>query len=114
MKFKVEYIIHKEPGELQPGAYGYSVEFPWLPGCATDGRTIEECHRHAREAAQVYIESQLEDHPDVPLFRVDPWDWMEDPGEKFEMEVEVPAMLPSARQRSRRRFAQVVPIPVIP
>ena len=84
---KVEYIIHSEPGE--PGGYNYSVEFPYLPGCCTDGRTIEECHRNAREAAELYIESQLQDHPDVPLFEYAPWDWVEDEGQRFEMDVQI-------------------------
>ena len=82
---KVEYIIHTEP------AGGFSVEFPWMPGCATQGDTIEEAHENAREAAELWIECQLEHNPDVPLFRYDPWTWMEDEGSRFEMDVAIHA-----------------------
>ncbi|MBQ9345428.1 MAG: type II toxin-antitoxin system HicB family antitoxin [Kiritimatiellae bacterium] len=103
MKFKVEYVVHKEPGPHKSGDYVYSIEFPYLPGCATDARTLAEAHANAREVAEAYIESQLEDHPDVPLYRYDPWDWMEDPGRRFEMVVEVPGESRRRRRNHRRR-----------
>lgn len=84
---KIEYIIHHDPCE--PGEYAYSVEFPYMPGCMTDGRTVEECHRNAREAAELWLECMMEDHPGEDPFRYDPWTWAEDAGERFEMDVDV-------------------------
>ncbi len=90
-RMKVEYIIHSEP------TGGYSVEFPYMPGCATDADTIEEAHHNAREVAEGWIECQLEHHPDVPLFEYAPWDWECDAGQRFEMDVAIraPVVSPS-------------------
>jgi predicted RNase H-like HicB family nuclease len=35
---------------------GYAVTVPVLPGCITQGQTIEECIAHAREAIALYLE----------------------------------------------------------
>ena len=43
-------IIHKEPSG------GYSAEVPALPGCYTDGDTIEDVKRNLQEAIQLYLE----------------------------------------------------------
>ena len=43
-------IIHEEPEG------GYSAEVPALPGCYTDGDTIEEVKRNLQEAIQLYLE----------------------------------------------------------
>jgi predicted RNase H-like HicB family nuclease len=40
---------------------GYHVFCPVLPGCHTQGETIDEGMRNIREAIQVYIESLVED-----------------------------------------------------
>ena len=40
---------------------GYSVVVPSLPGCCTQGETIEECMANAKEAILLYIESMKED-----------------------------------------------------
>lgn len=49
------YTILIHPGE--PGKANYWVEVPALPGCFTQGRTVEECIEHSREAIEGYIES---------------------------------------------------------
>jgi antitoxin HicB len=36
---------------------GYTVTIPALPGCITEGETIDECLANAREAIELYIES---------------------------------------------------------
>lgn len=41
----------------EPEEGGYSVLVPALPGCATQGETIEECIAMAQEAIAVSIES---------------------------------------------------------
>ena len=43
-------IIHEEPEG------GYSAEVPALPGCYTDGDTIEDVKRNLQEAIQLYLE----------------------------------------------------------
>ena len=48
------YTIILEP-DLEEG--GYTVTVPALPGCISQGNTIEECIEHAREAIAGYIES---------------------------------------------------------
>jgi antitoxin HicB len=44
---------------------GYSVSVPELPGCFTQGETIEEALEMAKEAICVYVESLEEDMPDL-------------------------------------------------
>src|SRR5436305_15172621 len=49
-----KYTIILEP-DLEAG--GYTVRIPALPGCITQGETIEQCIKRAREAIADYIES---------------------------------------------------------
>ena len=53
------YFIPAEEG-------GYTVEVPALPGCLTEGDTLREAERNAREAIQVYVESLLADREPIP------------------------------------------------
>jgi len=53
MKYKV--IIH----EAEEG--GYWAEAPSLPGCFSQGETLEEIKENIREAIEVYLESQEKD-----------------------------------------------------
>jgi predicted RNase H-like HicB family nuclease len=45
---------------------GFSVSVPALPGCFTQGETIEEAIEMAKEAISVYIESLEEDGEPIP------------------------------------------------
>ena len=45
---------------------GYSVSVPALPGCATQGETLEECLGNAKEAIELYLESLKEDKLPIP------------------------------------------------
>jgi antitoxin HicB len=45
-------VLHPEPEDG-----GYSGTVPALPGCVTEGETVEECIANAREAINGYIES---------------------------------------------------------
>ena len=45
---------------------GFSVSVPALPGCFTQGETIEEAIEMAREAISVYVESLEEDGEPIP------------------------------------------------
>ena len=47
-------IIHKEPNGW------YSAEVPALPGCYTDGATLDEIHMNLKDAIQLYLQDQPE------------------------------------------------------
>lgn len=59
------YTAHFIPAEEG----GYTVEVLALPGCVTEGDTLREAMRNAREAIQVYLESLLADHEPIPRER---------------------------------------------
>jgi len=40
---------------------GYSVWVPTLPGCASQGETIEEALEHIKEAIELYLEDTKDD-----------------------------------------------------
>lgn len=46
--------------------YGYTIEFPDLPGCVTQGDTIEEAFEMAEDAASGWILTSIEDNEEVP------------------------------------------------
>ncbi len=55
---------------------GYWVEVPALPGCYSQGETVEETLTHVREAIQLYLEALQEDGTPIPkdediVFRVE-------------------------------------------
>ena len=52
---KYNAIVHREDG-------GFWAEVPDLPGCYTEGDTLDELERNLREAIALY----LEDRTDVP------------------------------------------------
>ena len=45
---------------------GFSVSVPALPGCFTQGETVEEAIEMAKEAISVFIESLEEDGEPIP------------------------------------------------
>ncbi len=49
-----KYTIILEP---DPEVGGYTVTVPALPGCITQGETVEQCIERAQEAIAGYIES---------------------------------------------------------
>ncbi|MBI4322195.1 MAG: type II toxin-antitoxin system HicB family antitoxin [Chloroflexi bacterium] len=60
-ELKYAIILHPEPEDG-----GYSVSVPTLPGCYTQGETLEEAIANAKEAIQVYVESLIADGEPVP------------------------------------------------
>jgi antitoxin HicB len=58
----VEYsvIVHKAEDS------GYRVEVPALPGCYSQGQTLEETLEHIKEAIQLYLEVLREDGHPIP------------------------------------------------
>ena len=62
MKFYTfEIVIERE--EEDEGYLAYS---PTLPGCFSNGKTIEEARRNMREAIQQHVESLLAHHQPIP------------------------------------------------
>jgi antitoxin HicB len=55
---KIKYIA---------GDKTYLVEFPDLPGCLTEGDTLEDARHNAREALTGYLESIFEREIKIPL-----------------------------------------------
>ena len=53
MRAAHSYTIHLEPAEES----GYVVTVPALPGCITQGETIEDAVAMARECIEGYIEA---------------------------------------------------------
>jgi antitoxin HicB len=45
---------------------GYLIEFPDLPGCMSDGETIDEAINHGKEAIQAWIETANEMNRSIP------------------------------------------------
>ena len=58
-----QYTIIMEP-DIDEG--GYTVTVPALPGCITQGETLEQCIERAREAIAGYIESLQLDGLPIP------------------------------------------------
>ena len=50
--YTFEIIIEKEPDDE-----GYLAYSPTLPGCFSNGKTIEDARKNIREAIQLHIES---------------------------------------------------------
>jgi predicted RNase H-like HicB family nuclease len=62
MKFySFQIVIEKEPED--EGYYAYS---PTLPGCFSNGKTIEESRRNIRDAIEQHIQSLLAHGEDIP------------------------------------------------
>ena len=54
-------ILHPDTDEG-----GYTVTVPSLPGCITQGETLEEAITMAKDAIRLHIESLIEDGQPVP------------------------------------------------
>jgi len=62
MKFySFQIVIEKEPADK--GYYAYS---PTLPGCFSNGETIEEARRNIREAVEQHVESVRRRSQEIP------------------------------------------------
>lgn len=51
---------------------GYTVTVPALPGCITQGETVEECLANAKEAIALYVEDLMASGEPVPEEREHP------------------------------------------
>ena len=62
MKFySFQIIIEKEPED--EGYYAYS---PTVPGCFSNGKTIEDAQRNIRQAIELHLTSMLAHSQSVP------------------------------------------------
>jgi predicted RNase H-like HicB family nuclease len=59
--YTFEIVIEREADEE-----GYSAHSPTLPGCFSNGKTVEEAKRHIREAIQPHVEALLAHGQPVP------------------------------------------------
>jgi predicted RNase H-like HicB family nuclease len=53
----------------QAGEGGYVASVPALPGCHTQGETLEEAERNIKEAAALYLESLIAHAEPIPKER---------------------------------------------
>lgn len=51
---------------------GFTVRVPTLPGCITEGETVEECVENARDAVKLYVEDLRASGEPVPTETVRP------------------------------------------
>ncbi len=58
------YTIWITPCETEEG--GYWVKVPTLPGCVTDGETVEDALANAKEAIEGYILSLIDREIPIP------------------------------------------------
>lgn len=65
--YKYTIILDPDPEEG-----GYTVTVPSLPGCVTQGESIEEAIAMARDAIRLYIETLIENGETVPEEREHP------------------------------------------
>ncbi len=55
------------PAIFEPGdTAGYTVTFPDLPGCSTEGDTLEDAFAMAKEALELHVYGMEEDHDPIP------------------------------------------------
>jgi predicted RNase H-like HicB family nuclease len=64
-----QYTIILDPDEEDGG---YTVTVPALPGCITQGDTLEEAIAMARDAIQGYLEALVKDGQPIPEERQHP------------------------------------------
>jgi len=66
-KYEYTIILHPDPDEG-----GYTVTVPALPGCVTQGETLEEAIAMAKDAIRLYVESLRADGEPIPEEREHP------------------------------------------
>jgi len=62
LKFMAKFIVYLEPAEEG----GYIVSCPQLPGCVTQGETVEEALEMIKDAIQGYIASLQKHGEPIP------------------------------------------------
>jgi predicted RNase H-like HicB family nuclease len=69
VKFKLEdYLNVMYPITLYPDSEaGYVAEIKDLPGCLTQGETLEEVMTNIKEAKELWLETAMEAGDEIPL-----------------------------------------------
>lgn len=57
--FEIAFLAEEEGG-------GFAITFPDLPGCRSDGETVEQAIAQGREAFQSWMQSMVEDCRPIP------------------------------------------------
>jgi antitoxin HicB len=66
-EYQYTVILYPEPDEG-----GYSVTVPALPGCVTQGETLEEAITMAKDAIHLYVETLRAEGEAIPEEQVHP------------------------------------------
>ncbi|MDZ4063699.1 MAG: type II toxin-antitoxin system HicB family antitoxin [Coriobacteriia bacterium] len=64
-----EYMAVEYPVEVTKDEFGYFVRVPDLPGCESNGDSLEEAFRAIEEARELWITAALESKRAIPLPR---------------------------------------------
>lgn len=115
------------PAVFYKGEGGYTVEFPDLPGCVTQGETLEEAMEMAIDAASGWILIMIEDGEDIPspskqlnlsdyegatftnLIMIDMDEYAKQYGEKaVKKTLSIPRWLNTLSERRNINFSQVL------
>ncbi len=59
--YRYTILLHPDPEQG-----GYTVTVPALPGCVTEGDTLEEAIAMAREAIALHIRGMIRDGEEIP------------------------------------------------
>ena len=108
------------------GSGGYTVEFPDLPGCVTEGNDLEEAFEMAIDAASGWVLDELEEGNEIPkasasadvkprengqvnIVLLDMDKYAEQYGEKaVRKNVTIPAWLNTFAEKRKINFSQVL------
>lgn len=108
------------------GSVGYTVEFPDLPGCVTEGNDLEEAFEMAIDAASGWVLDELEEGNEIPkasayadvkprengqvnIVLLDMDKYAEQYGEKaVRKNVTIPAWLNTFAEKRKINFSQVL------
>ena len=108
------------------GSGGYTVEFPDLPGCVTEGKDLEEAFEMATDAASGWVLDELEEGNSVPkasgygevekrkngqvnMVLLDMDAYAEQYGEKaVRKNVTIPAWLNTFAEKQKMNFSQLL------
>ena len=86
---------------------GYSIRFPQLPGCVTDGADFEEGVKMAQEALSLHLYGMEKDGDEIPEAKMEGWETG-----KNEMAVAITAwMTPFRESMENRAVKKTLTIP---
>lgn len=90
------YLGLKYPVTITPDVTGgYVAEIEDLPGCFTQGETIEETFKNMEESRRLWLESAYEDRIDIPL-----------PSSEMEYSGKFNVRIPASLHRKLHRLAE--------